>query len=61
MRAKILVFVIGMGLICGLTAGEDVKAEQEAIKKVIQMAYIDGLCNTGDVAKMDEHRLESLH
>jgi hypothetical protein len=54
MKAKMLVFVVGMSLICGLWAGEDMKAEQEAVKKVIQMAYVDGLCNTGDIARIKE-------
>lgn len=52
MKTKMLIFMIGIGLISGLMPGKDGKAEQEAIKTVINEAYVDGLCNSGDIEKM---------
>lgn len=52
MKLKVWVFVVSLSLVSGLWAGEDIQAEKDAIKKVIQTAYIDGLCNTGDIAKI---------
>lgn len=33
-------------------AGEEVDAEKNAVKAVIEDAYVDGLCNSGDIVKL---------
>jgi len=48
MKKLILVSVCILSSILFLQAQENVKKEQEAIKKVIQSAYVDGLCNNAD-------------
>lgn len=44
-----LVFIV---IVCGLMAQNN-KKEIEAIKKVIQTAYVEGIQNEGDVKKID--------
>ena len=48
---KILLFVLVL-LVAGVSA-QDTDKEKEAIKKVIQTAYVDGLQNEGDIEKID--------
>lgn len=51
MKRLILVFtVIAM---CSQAFAQDVSQDKEAIKKVIQTAYVDGLQNEGDMDKID--------
>ncbi len=50
--------ILSLGLILFLSFGASaqtvtVEEEQEAIKKVVQSAYVDGLQNEGDAAKID--------
>lgn len=47
---KRIVLFISIVSICTLAfSQEDIKADKEAIKKVVQTAYIDGLQNKGDL------------
>ena len=49
MKASCLILIFCVGLTSALFAVENVAAEQEAIKNVINEAYVDGLCNSGDI------------
>ncbi|WP_321281679.1 nuclear transport factor 2 family protein [Marinifilum fragile] len=49
---KILFLLIAVMLSSGLFS-QDLKKEKEAIKQVIQTAYVDGLQNEGDLDKID--------
>ncbi len=50
MKKIVLVLLLASGF--GLLA-QDVEQDKEAIKKVIQTAYVDGLQNEGDTVKID--------
>jgi hypothetical protein len=49
---KNFLFVIAV-IICSGVYAQTLEEEKEAIKKVIQTAYVDGLQNEGDLAKID--------
>ncbi|MDQ2179189.1 nuclear transport factor 2 family protein [Marinifilum sp. D714] len=49
---KILFLLVAVMLSSGLFS-QDLKKEKEAIKNVIQTAYVDGLQNEGDLDKID--------
>lgn len=50
---KLTMILVLVGFAVGFVhAGEPLDAEQTAVKKVIEDAYVDGLCNSGDIAKI---------
>lgn len=49
---KVLFLLVAVVLSSGVFA-KDLKKEKEAIKNVIQTAYVDGLQNEGDLEKID--------
>ena len=48
MIKKTYVLILGLVFVIGLMAAEE-KAEKEAVIKVIEDAYLNGICNVGDV------------
>jgi hypothetical protein len=50
---KKIVFLFVATMLCSGVFAHDLKKEKEAIKKVIQTAYVDGLQNEGDLDKID--------
>lgn len=52
---KFLAVILALSMSITLFSQEkaDVEKEKEAIKKVIQTAYVDGLQNEGDIAKIE--------
>lgn len=55
MKKTILFTILALivNVFCFSQSDAEIKNEQEAIKKVIQSAYVDGLQNEGDMAKID--------
>lgn len=46
---KLILAALCLVSVCSISfAQDDIKKEQESIKKVIQEAYVDGLCNNAD-------------
>lgn len=50
---KKLVIVLVLSVLCLNASPENTEKEKEAIKKVIQTAYVEGLQNEGDAKKID--------
>lgn len=50
---KLIVGLFVLSLCFSVSAQKDVEKDKEAIKKVIQTAYVEGLQNEGDVEKID--------
>ncbi len=48
---KLLIIIIGLAVL--QVSAQDIAKEKEAIKKVIQTAYVEGLQNEGDLDKID--------
>lgn len=51
---KIFVLILGLSLSFSLFAQNDIEKEKEAIKNVIQTAYVDGLQNEGNIEKVEK-------
>ncbi|MBI9067606.1 MAG: nuclear transport factor 2 family protein [Salinivirgaceae bacterium] len=49
-KLYLLVIIIGISI---LSFSQNIEEEKESIKKVIQTAYVDGLQNEGDAAKIE--------
>nr|WP_319270896.1 nuclear transport factor 2 family protein [uncultured Draconibacterium sp.] len=50
---KKFVIVIVLSVLCLNASSQNIEKEKEAIKKVIQTAYVEGLQNEGDAKKID--------
>jgi hypothetical protein len=50
---KRIILVFAVITMCAQAFAQDVTKDKEEIKKVIQTAYVDGLQNEGDMAKID--------
>ena len=53
MKRTILLITMVLTSVAFLVAQDNMEAEKEAIKKVIQSAYVDGLQNNGDLEAVD--------
>jgi len=52
MKMKTFVFILAVVFVTGLWAFDDNDIEKEAVIKVIEDAYMNGVCNIGDVEAM---------
>jgi hypothetical protein len=52
MSKIVVTFIVVIGLFSVGLIGEGPASDKEAIQKVIKDAYIDGLCNTGNIEKI---------
>ncbi len=50
---KQIILALAIIAMCTQTFAQDLAKDKEEIKKVIQTAYVDGLQNEGDMAKID--------
>ncbi|WP_321369893.1 nuclear transport factor 2 family protein [uncultured Draconibacterium sp.] len=58
---KKLIFVFVISVLCLNASSQNIEQEKEAIQKVIQTAYVEGLQNEGDTKKIDSGFHQHFH
>ncbi|RZT95560.1 putative lumazine-binding protein [Ancylomarina subtilis] len=51
---KKICFLVVMLFVINMVSAQDLEVEKQAIKKVIQTSYVEGLQNEGDLTKIDQ-------